>query len=102
VSNAALQAIGCLGMRACSTNNCPVGIATQKQHLRDRLIIEASAKRLQNWFEATVHLMKILARACGHAQLSGFEKRDLSTISMNVSALTGIRFAGVRTGANPR
>ena len=23
VSNAALQAIGCLGMRACSSNNCP-------------------------------------------------------------------------------
>ena len=30
VSNSALQAIGCLGMRACSSNNCPVGIATQK------------------------------------------------------------------------
>ena len=25
VSNAAIQAIGCLGMRACHTNNCPVG-----------------------------------------------------------------------------
>jgi len=33
VSNAAIQAIGCLGMRACHTNNCPVGIATQKPHL---------------------------------------------------------------------
>jgi len=33
VSNSALQAIGCLGMRACHTNNCPVGIATQKEHL---------------------------------------------------------------------
>jgi glutamate synthase domain-containing protein 2 len=29
ISNSALQAIGCLGMRACNTNNCPVGIATQ-------------------------------------------------------------------------
>ena len=28
VSNAAMQAIGCLGMRACNTDNCPVGIAT--------------------------------------------------------------------------
>ncbi|MEX1368961.1 MAG: glutamate synthase-related protein, partial [Nannocystaceae bacterium] len=33
ISNSALQAIGCLGMRACHTNNCPVGIATQKPHL---------------------------------------------------------------------
>ncbi len=30
VSNAAIQAIGCLAMRACHTDNCPVGIATQK------------------------------------------------------------------------
>ncbi len=42
VSNAAIQAIGCLGMRACNTNNCPVGIATQKEHLRARLIIESA------------------------------------------------------------
>ena len=31
VSNAAIQAIGCLGMRACHTNNCPVGICYSKR-----------------------------------------------------------------------
>ena len=40
VANAAIQAIGCLGMRACHTNNCPVGIATQKPHLVARLIVD--------------------------------------------------------------
>lgn len=39
VSNAARQAIGCLGMRACYSNNCPVGIATQKPHLPTRRLI---------------------------------------------------------------
>ena len=34
LANSALQAIGCLGMRACHTNNCPVGIATQREELR--------------------------------------------------------------------
>ncbi|WP_436915698.1 FMN-binding glutamate synthase family protein [Acinetobacter gandensis] len=29
ISNSAMQAIGCLGMRACQTNDCSVGIATQ-------------------------------------------------------------------------
>jgi methylamine---glutamate N-methyltransferase subunit C len=43
VSNSAIQAIGCLGMRAFHTNNCPVGIATQKENLRSRLIIDNSA-----------------------------------------------------------
>lgn len=66
VANSALQAIGCLGMRACHTNNCPVGIATQKKHLRERLDVQKSALRLKHWFEATVHLMQVLARACGH------------------------------------
>ncbi|MDH3293379.1 MAG: glutamate synthase-related protein, partial [Acidimicrobiia bacterium] len=31
LSNAPMQAIGCIGMRACNTDSCPVGIATQKQ-----------------------------------------------------------------------
>ena len=95
VSNAALQAIGCLGMRACHTNNCPVGIATQKAHLRQRLVVAASAKRLQNWFEATVHLMQVLARACGHDHLNKFELRDLSTVNYDIARLTGVRYAGV-------
>jgi len=95
VSNAALQAIGCLGMRACHTNNCPVGIATQKPHLRERLVVQTSAKRLQNWFEATVHLMQVLARACGHNHLNQFQLRDLSTVNYDISRLTGVRYAGV-------
>src|SRR5690606_13077127 len=37
VSNAAIQAIGCVGARMCNTNNCPTGIATQKPELRTRL-----------------------------------------------------------------
>jgi glutamate synthase domain-containing protein 2 len=32
-------------MRACSSNNCPVGIATQKESLRQRIIIDQSAKQ---------------------------------------------------------
>ncbi|MDH3442264.1 MAG: glutamate synthase-related protein, partial [Gammaproteobacteria bacterium] len=52
VSNAAIQAIGCLGMRACHTNNCPVGIATQKPHLRARLPIDIAAERLARYIEA--------------------------------------------------
>jgi glutamate synthase domain-containing protein 2 len=48
VANSAIQAIGCLGMRACHTNNCPVGIATQKDHLRARLLVDKSAKQLCN------------------------------------------------------
>jgi methylamine---glutamate N-methyltransferase subunit C len=95
VSNSAIQAIGCLGMRACHTNNCPVGIATQKKDLRSRLIIDESAKRLKNYFEATVDLMKVLARACGHDSLSKFNQNDISTFKYDMAKLTGIKYGGV-------
>ncbi len=95
VSNAALQAIGCLAMRACHTNNCPVGIATQKKGLRARLIVDASAERLRTYLGATVELMTILARACGHDRLAGFGPNDLTTWKRDIADLTGVRFAGV-------
>ncbi len=95
VSNSALQAIGCLGMRACHTNNCPVGIATQKENLRARLMIQKSAERLQNFFEASTDLMKVVARACGHDDLNQFSLDDLTTFDRDMHHLTGIPYAGV-------
>lgn len=79
LSNSALQAIGCLGMRACHTNNCPVGIATQKPHLVSRIIVDKSAEQLARFFDTSVDLMKILARACGHDHFSKFNVDDWTT-----------------------
>lgn len=95
VSNSALQAIGCLGMRACGSNNCPVGIATQKESLRSRLIIESSAKQLHNYFDATNNLIKVVARACGYDDISKFNHDDLSTFNRDMHKLTGINYAGI-------
>ena len=95
VSNSALQAIGCLGMRACSTNSCPVGIATQKESLRSRIIINESAKQLNNYFIATNDLIKVVARACGHDDLNKFNKGDLSTFNYDMHRLTGVKYAGL-------
>ena len=96
VSNSALQAIGCLGMRACNSNNCPVGIATQKSHLRQRLIIESSAQQLNNFFSATNDLIKVVARSCGHPEVQDFNQNDLSTFDYDMHKLTGISYAGVQ------
>ena len=95
VSNAAMQAIGCIAMRACQTNNCPVGIATQKPHLVSRLVVEQSARRLTNFFEASVELMQVMARACGHDHLSKFTVDDLTTWQENMAKLTGVSYGGV-------
>jgi len=96
VSNSALQAIGCLGMRACQTNNCPVGIATQKDSLRQRIVIEKSAKQLYNFFMATNDLIKVVARSCGHNNINKFKHSDLSTLNYDMHQLSGIAFSGVK------
>ncbi len=95
ISNSALQAIGCLGMRACHTNNCPVGIATQREHLRARLPVDEAAHRLNNFLRATVELMQVLARACGHNHLNQFALDDLSTFDRELHHLSGVPYGGV-------
>jgi glutamate synthase domain-containing protein 2 len=95
VSNSAIQAIGCLGMRACHTNNCPVGIATQKPHLRARLPIELAAQRLARFFESSVALMSVVARAAGHHHLADFQIDDLTTFKRDMADLTGVAYGGV-------
>lgn len=95
MSNSPLQAIGCLGMRACNTNNCPVGIATQKDHLRERMDIDKSAEQLYNFFDATNELLKVITRACGHDDIAQFSSENLSTFDWDIHKLTGINYAGV-------
>ena len=95
VSNSAMQAIGCVAARICNSNNCPAGIATQKEELRRRLDIEKSAHRLKNFFEASTELMQVMARACGHDALSGFNPDDLATWHREMALLSGVHYAGV-------
>ena len=95
LSNAAMQAIGCVGARMCNTNNCPAGIATQKPELRKRLNVDEASQRLTRFFNASVDLMKILARACGHDHLGKFCDDDLTTWKRQISDLSGVKFGGV-------
>jgi glutamate synthase domain-containing protein 2 len=82
-------------MRACGSNSCPVGIATQKESLRSRLIIDESAKQLYRFFDASNELIKVVARSCGYKNISSFKLNDLSTFSWDMHKLSGIKFAGI-------
>ena len=95
IANSAIQAIGCLGMRACASNACPVGIATQRPELRARLVVDEAAERLTRFLGATVELMGVLAKACGHDHLSQFTLDDLTTFDRDLSFLSGVRYGGV-------
>jgi glutamate synthase domain-containing protein 2/CDGSH-type Zn-finger protein len=96
VSNSAMQAVGCIAARMCNSNNCPVGVATQKPELRARLDVQVGAQKLARYFGASVELMQVLARACGHNSLSDFVHRDITTWKKEMADLSGVRFGGIK------
>jgi glutamate synthase domain-containing protein 2/CDGSH-type Zn-finger protein len=95
LANSALQAIGCIAARICHTNSCPSGIATQQPELRRRLDVDVASQRLARFLGASVELMQVMARACGHAHLREFNRDDLATCNQELARLGGIAFAGV-------
>lgn len=62
---------------------------------RARLDVQTGAERLARYFGATVELMQVLARACGHADLSDLTTYDITTWKREMSDLSGIAFAGL-------
>ncbi|MEX1367121.1 MAG: glutamate synthase, partial [Nannocystaceae bacterium] len=64
-------------------------------HLRARLDVQRSAKQLTNYLQATVELMQVLARACGHDHLRGMCPDDLTSWKREVAELAGIAYSGV-------
>ena len=94
ISNSAMPALGCVAARMCNTNNCPAGIATQKEELRKKLNIENSSVQLHNFFSASVELMQVMARACGHDDLKKFNQDDIATWNKQMAELSGIAFSG--------
>lgn len=94
VANSAMQAIGCVGARICNTNRCPAGVATQDPELRKRLNVDHASKRLRNFLEGSVELMKVMARACGYESLNQFRKSDLASWDRQIAELAGIEWSG--------
>ena len=81
---------------ATHTGNCHIGKrAGLFEHLRARLVIDPAAQRLARFFSASVDMMKIMARACGHTHLRELELRDLTTWKRDVAHLTGVAYGGV-------
>lgn len=95
LSNSALQSIGCVAARMCNTNNCPSGIATQKAELRARLDVDKAAQKLNRFFDSSVELMKVMARACGHSHLNQFNREDIGTWQKTMSSLSGVNYTGL-------
>ncbi|GAL03157.1 glutamate synthase [NADPH] large chain [Photobacterium aphoticum] len=57
--------------------------------------VEKASKQLHNFFEASTELMTVMARACGHNELSQFNVNDLATWHREMALLSGVKYAGI-------
>lgn len=94
IASAAMVAAACQQYRICGTGMCPVGMATQDEKLRERLHIEAAAKRVENYLKCSAEELRTFARITGNTDIHGLSVDDLCTINGEISEHTNIAHAG--------
>lgn len=94
IASAAMVAAACQQYRICGTGMCPVGMATQDEKLRERLHMDAAAKRVENYLKCCGEELKTFARITGNEDIHGLSVDDLCTISEEISEHTNIAHAG--------
>lgn len=99
VASAAMVAAACQQYRICGTGLCPVGVATQDEGLRQRLHIEAAAKRVENYLKCSAEELRTFARITGNTDIHGLSVNDLCTVSREISEHTNIAHAGEASGS---
>ena len=93
IATSAMIAIGCQQYRTCHTGNCPVGIATQKQNLRDRFSVDDSFARFVNYVSILKMEIDEITRATGKNDVHSLGYDDLITTNIDISTGTGIEHA---------
>lgn len=93
VASAAMVAAACQQYRICGSGMCPVGVATQDEKLRERLHIDAAAKRVENYLKCSAEELKTFARITGNADIHDLSVDDLCTINREISEYTNIAHA---------
>lgn len=58
-------ALGCLQTQRCHSNECPVGIATQDPKLNKAIVVEDKARRVYQYHEGTIEVLKEIIAAAG-------------------------------------
>ena len=111
IGTAAMMALGCNAPRYgedyaalgtapgrchhCHTGRCPVGIATQDPELVPRMDIASGAERVARFLTALTMEVTLLAKACGKSSVHNLEVEDLRALSLEASAFTGVKLAGI-------
>ena len=91
IGTAALIAAACQQYRICQSGQCPVGVATQDEELRERLEIETAAKRVENYLKVSTEELKTFARITGHDDVHDLNLSDICTINSEISDFSDIK-----------
>jgi glutamate synthase domain-containing protein 2 len=81
LATAALFALGCEYYRACHTDHCPTGVATQDPALRRRIDVETGAERVANFFNTSREMIATYLRLMGYVDLSDIGRSDLLALT---------------------
>jgi len=79
----------------CHTGLCPVGVATQDPELEKRVDVAAASERVARFLTAMAMEVSLLAKACGKSNVHNLEVEDLRALSLEASAFTGVKLAGI-------
>lgn len=74
---AMMLALGCVQAKACNTNRCPSGVATQDPFRSRAIDVEEKAVRVYNYHRGTVHAFQELCGAMGYANPADLKPSDL-------------------------
>jgi glutamate synthase domain-containing protein 2 len=64
-ARAMMLSLGCVQALKCNTNHCPVGVATQNEHLMGGLVVSDKKQRVANYHAATVKSASDIMGAMG-------------------------------------
>lgn len=76
-ARAMMLALGCIQSKACNTNKCPTGVATQDPARAKALNVDLRAKRVVNYHQATVNVFLELCGALGYDSPDDLGPTDL-------------------------
>ncbi len=93
IGTAALISCVCQQYRICDTGKCPVGCATQDDKLRERVDVDAAARRVENFLKVSIEEMRDFARLTGNDNIHNMSVEDLCTANSEISNYTDIEHA---------
>lgn len=100
IATGIMIALGCHVCGQCAADECKWGIATQRPELRKNLNIDEGTQRVANYLRAVTEELKTLTMLAGKDDVHKLTREDLRALTVDVSAITGIRLIGLEKSVN--